>query len=477
MIASVPVNLMSLLVLLTLMGSHADMPTENSEASCPTTVTASTTPGVSLLQSNRRVDASLVREYSRKQGATEGDFSMRNIDLTATGPKGARNLDIAAQPTLYYSSGASIGESSKEIPHIPPTSIRPSTPEPQLYDGLDSSVSSTDVNATAVWGFMRRMEKRWTDGTTFLLESVQQQASFLLSSSETSAARSSRAIILLCIMLAICVGCLCWKVNQASEPGLKFPQSNQPSYNPASVQRLSPVFSNRSPPGASVLLSAGEPRQLGNDRLSNCAGLDGSSDDDINTARAVDGEGFCPDLVVPQQCECILVVPVYAPVGNFNICDMNGRTVLQAFTQIEGQGNFWQLHLQTATGAAPQTLARCIEVRPSNGSSTSVEFRILDAEGKPFATLTQVQVQGQLRFELTTQHGFKLYFYGNFQTQAINVTDEDDSLLATTEPCGVDFDQAGVYYRLRVAPLANVGHSLCALLCIGQILRTKTPLP
>lgn len=176
MIASVPVNLMSLLVLLTLMGSHADMPTENSEASCPTTVTASTTPGVSLLQSNRRVDASLVREYSLKQGATESDFSMRNIDLTATGPKGARNLDIAAQPTLYYSSGASIGESSKEIPQIPPTSIRPSTPEPQLYDGLDSSVSSTFVNAEAVWGFMRRME----NGTTFLLESVQQQASFSL---------------------------------------------------------------------------------------------------------------------------------------------------------------------------------------------------------------------------------------------------------------------------------------------------------
>jgi len=104
-----------------------------------------------------------------------------------------------------------------------------------------------------------------------------------------------------------------------------------------------------------------------------------------------------------------------------------------------------------------------------------VEFRILDAEGKPFATLTQVQ--GQQRFELTTQHGFKLYFYGNFQTQAINVTDEDDSLLATTEPCGVDFDQTGIYYRLRVAPLANVGHSLCALLCIGQILRPKPSLP
>lgn len=193
-------------------------------------------------------------------------------------------------------------------------------------------------------------------------------------------------------------------------------------------------------------------------------GMVDSSEDEQNRRMTVgEGEGFCPDLVVPQQCECILVVPVYAPVGKFDIRDMNGHAVLKAFTQKQGQGLLWQLHLQTAAG---ESLARCIEVRSNTGTH---EFHILDGKGKHFATLTQKQVQNSLSFELTTQNGFKLHFYGNFQTQAVNVTDEDESLLATTAPCTVGDDDK--YYTLRVAPLANVGHSLCALLCIGETLR------
>jgi len=96
---------------------------------------------------------------------------------------------------------------------------------------------------------------------------------------------------------------------------LKFPLSNHPTYHPVSVTRLSPVFSTtRSPAAASV--QVGQPRHLAGDRISSPstvgAGLvDVSSEDETNIARAVDGDGFCPDLVVPQQCECILVVPVY----------------------------------------------------------------------------------------------------------------------------------------------------------------------
>lgn len=196
----------------------------------------------------------------------------------------------------------------------------------------------------------------------------------------------------------------------------------------------------------------------------NRAGMVDSSEDELHRrASEREQEGFCPDLVVPQQCECILVVPVYAPEGKFNICDMNGRDVLKAYTQKQGQGLLWQLHLQTAAG---ESLARCIEVRSNTGTH---EFHILDGKGKHFATLTQKQVQNTLSFELTTQNGFKLHFYGNFQTQAVNVTDEDESLLATTAPCTVGNDDK--YYTLRVAPLANVGHSLCALLCIGETLR------
>merc|ERR1719238_119683 len=97
------------------------------------------------------------------------------------------------------------------------------------------------------------------------------------------------------------------------------------------------------------------------------------------------------------------------------------------------------------------------------------EFQIFDAQKMYFATLARLPGPQQ-RFELITKSGFKLAFWGNFQTQAVNVTDEDGSLLATTEPYGIDFDRSGSYYRLRVAPMVNVGHSLIGLLCIGQIL-------
>jgi len=190
-----------------------------------------------------------------------------------------------------------------------------------------------------------------------------------------------------------------------------------------------------------------------------------SSAEEDNEERAQ----FCPDLVVPEQCECILVVPVYAPNGSFSICDMHGRAVLHAFTSANGAA--WRLDVQSATG---ETLARCVEARPSVGSAAAgngFEFHMLDAHGQFYARL--VQLHGEERFVLTTQSGLKLHLWGNFQTQAINVSDEEDSLLATTEPCGADFGQTGSYYRLRVAPLENVGHSLCALLCIGQILRAR----
>jgi len=170
---------------------------------------------------------------------------------------------------------------------------------------------------------------------------------------------------------------------------------------------------------------------------------------------------FCRDLVVPMQCECILQVPVYAPPGRFSISDMNGHAVLTADAQSSGPGGMaWNVTLKTAQG---DPLAHMHEVHGGK------EFRILGAKGEYYGSLG-AQYEGAQRFLLTTQSGEKLHFWGNFQTQAVNVTNDQNGLLATTEPSE---DARGTYYRLRVAPLANVGTSLCALLCIGQLLRSS----
>lgn len=280
-----------------------------------------------------------------------------------------------------------------------------------------------------------------------MMSSVSLQIStFLTNMYKVSPAKSTASLFF--IVLVLVAGATCFYVTRPDTRtnDFKFQEFDRPVFG---LPRRSPKA-----PGA----MAYEAKRMGNE----------SSSDDSEVPSKGGGAAdahFCPDLVVPEQCECILVVPVYAPNGAFNICDMNGRAVLNAFTQTSSARGAprWSLDVKTATG---ELLAKCIEV-----GTQSVEYHILDSKRSFFASI--VELHGQQRYEMTTRGGSRIHLWGNFLTQAVNVTDEQGVLLATTEPCGIDLDRTGSYYRLRVAPLVNVGHSLCALLCIGQILGAK----
>eukprot|EP00913_Durusdinium_trenchii_P025009 g23474.t1 len=71
-------------------------------------------------------------------------------------------------------------------------------------------------------------------------------------------------------------------------------------------------------------------------------------------------------------------------------------------------------------------------------------------------------------YELTLPDGM-IYFWGSFDHHAVNITDEGGKLLATTELCCSDWDPTGEFYRLRVAPMVDVGLLLCSLVCIDQV--------
>lgn len=290
---------------------------------------------------------------------------------------------------------------------------------------------------------------------------LQKAASLEVGLGATGSNAGSFPIVLLLIMLCTLAVCFC-----VTRPMAQATSKTQGGFQPdlaAVVRNPNPRNSN-TPPRSSMAPAPREFPSAGG-RQSQSRDISTESEGDARRSTAGADPQFCPDLVVPEQCECILVVPVYAPAGAFNICDMNGRAVLHANTHPPGRGGGWSLNVKTATG---EVLANCIEVgRPGSCD----EFRILDAKGAFFASL--VQLHSQQRFVLTTRSGYKLHLWGNFQTQAVNITDEDGGLVATTEPCGIDLDQTGAYYRLRVAPLVNVGHSLCALFCIGQVLRAN----
>lgn len=217
---------------------------------------------------------------------------------------------------------------------------------------------------------------------------------------------------------------------------------------------LSPALAVRKGPGST------SPRQHpGETMWEKGVGLVDSEDEELH---------FCPDLVVPQHCECILLVPFEITASererSLDISDMNGSIVLCAITQ--SPGGVWRLFLESAAGDA---LAQCREVRPSISAArvgNNVEFHFLRNGGHYFGKLTP---RTQDRYELHTLEDKSLHFWGNFQARAVNVTDDTGRLLATTELHNANTDGAR-RFRLRVAPLADVGLALCGILCINRLL-------
>lgn len=211
------------------------------------------------------------------------------------------------------------------------------------------------------------------------------------------------------------------------------------------------------------------------------------------------GYEFCPDLVVPKGCECVLLVPI-APLfrERFSIYDPNGNVVLHVLPESVGRqstpstgapglksilrsrggqsrhasvgskttGASWYLELTTAAGdVLAQSSCQCSTPRDSPEWSSQPSFQIMTADGDCYATLRRKVEDG---YELSTP-AQTIHFWGSFNHHAVNITDAAGKLLATTELVAAEFDPAGEYYQLQVAPLVDVGLLLCSLICIGKV--------
>jgi len=192
----------------------------------------------------------------------------------------------------------------------------------------------------------------------------------------------------------------------------------------------------------------------------------------------IGGTAFCPELLVPQSCECVLVIPV-GPAVDFSITDVSGNVVLCARTStpntsanvdprdpVASAQAKGALTLTTVNG---HTLALVCPSDSTPGTVPSVsasEFNLIRNDGECYARLACME---EGRYQLTTLGGVPLNFWGSFVDHAVNVTEEGRGLLATTELCHVDFDPSGEYYRLRVAPATDVGLVLCSLLAVDRL--------
>lgn len=243
------------------------------------------------------------------------------------------------------------------------------------------------------------------------------------------------------------------------------------SFRPVGASPAMSVRSAKASPGLSQQrlpnpeasqLVAGRPRELARG-----VGISSEEEERPRTSGGISIQGpqFCPDLIVPQHCECILVLPLDLGRArtSFAITDVNGSPVLRAVPQQQSMGRSWRATITTATG---ETLVHCCERRSKTANEGWGEYELFRSGGELFAKMTHSPSQD--RYLLTMQTGTVLHFWGNFENSAVNITDDDNRLLATTEIGSADYEPNGTFCRLRVAPLADVGLALCGLMCIGQ---------
>ncbi|CAK9080694.1 unnamed protein product, partial [Durusdinium trenchii] len=151
--------------------------------------------------------------------------------------------------------------------------------------------------------------------------------------------------------------------------------------------------------------------------------------------QGMDEMHFTPDLVVPDGCECILLVPSKPKRGmTFDVIDCAGAVVLR----MEDMQHASSSPLPRRRLLTPNkvVLGQCTRTQQSfpSQTSTAITFEISNATHGVFAKLTYEPRQGRDdKVFLETKHE-KLLFFGSIEHQTLNLTDFCGRLLATTEP-------------------------------------------
>jgi len=198
---------------------------------------------------------------------------------------------------------------------------------------------------------------------------------------------------------------------------------------------------------------------------------------------------FCPELVVPPDCFCTLVIPIRPlSLGPFDVTSLDGNVMLRVLPHAEVpellHGGGLPREESLACGTAP-TVRRLFTLVSAQGRTLGHggmtghggahgaqgprprQLLLLDAVGEPFAELSFGKARSQ--YVLWTSHGARLCFWGSSDYNAISVCDDVGKRVAKARMCKCEADPTGDYCCLRSEPLADVALVLCGLLCINHI--------
>lgn len=202
-------------------------------------------------------------------------------------------------------------------------------------------------------------------------------------------------------------------------------------------------------------------------------------------------QDFCPALVVPHGHECILNVPKPQPeqIDSFDVEDLQGNPLIRAevMPAARATGNtIVKLKALFQPPGSPvsagTTLAFCKVTQVTIESGSCVQ--VYSGRNELFAHLSKVTSMSQLQalwngapgradfrpcYLLNgIKSGPKVLFHGNFQEDAVFVTNEFQELMADTEPTSC-VPGGRRCFKLRVSSNVDVGVILCGLLSIAQM--------
>lgn len=208
------------------------------------------------------------------------------------------------------------------------------------------------------------------------------------------------------------------------------------------------------------------------------------------STRPPDRRVLCKELVVPEGTECVLAVPVTGletsqrTQRNFAVTDKKGKTLLSVNLVLpKGPSGhrIERLTLQSAGGG--DALASCDIVIPTVGSGAGgprISCTIQSKDDNLFARMKFELHDAPKAAEGETQLGqcyemvgvggtWTVSFYGDLSNHNLNVTNDKSQLLGTVEAANLPFGEPGSHYQLRVAPLADAGLILMALLALDRM--------
>lgn len=162
---------------------------------------------------------------------------------------------------------------------------------------------------------------------------------------------------------------------------------------------------------------------------------------------------LCPELVVPENCECVFVLPIQPQtLGSVDVTDESGRLVLQAVIDITSR---FFVHALARQGQY-LIVADC---RATPSPQREMECSIHRASGEFYGLLSKEAFPGE--YVLSTRGGAKFRIEGSPEDRAFKIFDSSDRKLAETRQR--PDDSIGTSCTLHMAPLVDAGLMFCAL--------------